>query len=278
MAKTASAEGGGEAASTIPPAPSRPLNRKELREKKKAAKKAAAEATARAAADPQMSRAEMRAERSRIAKERKRAERKEQERQFLRERRREKKVRKQKQLRREMNAPGGAKGRAQKLLGLKRSGGGGGGASSDTKKDKRAIGGDSREIDVGAVFDRVFNGGTVDKTTGATTLEMGVQCIDIVTGAAGSMTAEEGMLANVRYRLTGGGTNPAVIDSSKSFNFRLGRGEVIRGWDIGVLGMRVGGRRRLIIPPKAGYGGQDIGAGPGAVLYFDITLLSCRAR
>jgi FKBP-type peptidyl-prolyl cis-trans isomerase len=252
------------------------LNRKELREKKKAAKKAAAEATARAAADPQMSRAEMRAERSRIAKERKRAERKEQERQFLRERRREKKVRKQKQLRREMNAPGGAKGRAQKLLGLKRSGGGG--ASSDTKKDKRAIGGDSREIDVGAVFDRVFNGGTVDKTTGATTLEMGVQCIDIVTGAAGSMTAEEGMLANVRYRLTGGGTNPAVIDSSKSFNFRLGRGEVIRGWDIGVLGMRVGGRRRLIIPPKAGYGGQDIGAGPGAVLYFDITLLSCRAR
>ena len=71
MAKTASAEGGGEAASTIPPAPSRPLNRKELREKKKAAKKAAAEATARAAADPQMSRAEMRAERSRIAKERK---------------------------------------------------------------------------------------------------------------------------------------------------------------------------------------------------------------
>ena len=105
-------------------------------------------------------------------------------------------MRKQKQLRREMNAPGGAKGRAQKLLGLKRSGGGGGGggASSDTKKDKRAIGGDSREIDVGAVFDRVFNGGTVDKTTGATTLEMGVQCIDIVTGAAGSMTASARVL------------------------------------------------------------------------------------
>lgn len=51
---------------------------------------------------------------------------------------------------------------------------------------------------------------------------------------------------------------------------------VIKGWDIGVVGMKVGGRRQLIVPPKAGYGGEDIGAGPGAVLFFDITLLHMR--
>ena len=49
---------------------------------------------------------------------------------------------------------------------------------------------------------------------------------------------------------------------------------VIQGWDIGLLGMHEGGRRKLIVPPKAGYGSQDIGAGSGAMLYFDITLLS----
>ena len=51
---------------------------------------------------------------------------------------------------------------------------------------------------------------------------------------------------------------------------------VIKGWDIGVVGMKVGGRRQLIVPPKAGYGSEDIGAGPGAVLFFDITLLNMR--
>ena len=51
---------------------------------------------------------------------------------------------------------------------------------------------------------------------------------------------------------------------------------MIQGWDIGCQGMREGGRRKLIVPPKAGYGSQDIGAGPGATLFFDITLLSIR--
>ena len=55
----------------------------------------------------------------------------------------------------------------------------------------------------------------------------------------------------------------------------MGKGEVIQGWEIGLQGMRVGGIRHLIVPPnKAGYGPtQDIGAGPGAILHFHITLL-----
>jgi len=66
------------------------------------------------------------------------------------------------------------------------------------------------------------------------------------------------------------------FDSSASFSFRLGTGAVIRGWDQGVPGMRVGGQRRLVIPPDLAYGSTSPGAGipANATLVFDITLLN----
>ena len=64
------------------------------------------------------------------------------------------------------------------------------------------------------------------------------------------------------------------FDSSASFQFALGRGQVIAGWDRGVPGMKVGGQRRLIIPPDLAYGASGRPPiPPNATLIFDITLL-----
>ncbi len=91
-------------------------------------------------------------------------------------------------------------------------------------------------------------------------------------------TATQGQVVSVHY--TGWLENGTKFDSSKDrhepFEFKLGAGQVIRGWDEGVAGMKVGGVRRLTIPPQLGYG--DRGAGgvipPKATLIFEVELLA----
>ena len=90
--------------------------------------------------------------------------------------------------------------------------------------------------------------------------------------------AERGMKTTVHYTgwLTDGTKFDSSLDRNQPFTFTLGAGNVIRGWDEGVAGMRVGGKRHLTIPADMGYGagGSPPVIPPNATLVFDVELLA----
>jgi FKBP-type peptidyl-prolyl cis-trans isomerase FkpA len=106
--------------------------------------------------------------------------------------------------------------------------------------------------------------------------DSGLKYEDLVSGEGDE--AKSGQMVTVHY--TGWLENGNKFDSSKDrndpFRFKLGAGQVIRGWDEGVAGMKVGGTRKLTIPANLGYGSRGAGGviPPNATLIFDVELLA----
>ena len=101
---------------------------------------------------------------------------------------------------------------------------------------------------------------------------------DLVVGTG--LEAKKGQTVSVHYTgwLTDGKKFDSSKDHGKPFSFALGRGQVIQGWDEGVVGMKVGGRRKLTIPSEMGYGKQGFPGAipPDATLVFEVELLGTR--
>jgi FKBP-type peptidyl-prolyl cis-trans isomerase FkpA len=115
---------------------------------------------------------------------------------------------------------------------------------------------------------------------------MQLQKIDVKQGTGTEATAGKAVIVHYTgwlYDPAATGQKGAKFDSSRDrqvpFGFILGAGKVIRGWDEGVAGMKVGGQRTLIIPPDMGYGSRGAGGviPPDATLIFDVELIEVKS-
>ena len=110
------------------------------------------------------------------------------------------------------------------------------------------------------------------------TTPSGLQYVDLLAG--NGKVAKSGDIAVVHYTgwLKDGTKFDSSRDRGKPFQFSLGAGRVIKGWDEGVVGMKIGGARQLIIPPELGYGARGAGRAipPNATLTFEVELLDLR--
>lgn len=98
---------------------------------------------------------------------------------------------------------------------------------------------------------------------------------DLKVGIGAEATAGQNVKVHYTGWLTDGTKFDSSVDRGRPFEFPLGGGRVIAGWDQGVQGMRVGGKRRLTIPPELGYGARGAGGviPPNATLVFEVELL-----
>lgn len=107
------------------------------------------------------------------------------------------------------------------------------------------------------------------------TLKSGLKYIDIEEGEGPAAVSGREVTVHYTGTFPNGKKFDSSVDRDEPFTFQLGAGHVIKGWDEGVAGMRIGGKRKLIIPPELGYG--KAGAGgvipPNAVLHFEVELL-----
>jgi FKBP-type peptidyl-prolyl cis-trans isomerase FkpA len=103
----------------------------------------------------------------------------------------------------------------------------------------------------------------------------GLKYVDQKVGPGAEAKAGDTVEVHYTGWLTDGTKFDSSRDSNRPFRFKLGAGQVIKGWDEGVAGMKIGGKRKLTIPPELGYGRQGAGSviPPGATLVFEVELL-----
>lgn len=116
-------------------------------------------------------------------------------------------------------------------------------------------------------------------TSGAeVTTPSGLKYTDLLVGTGPSPQPGQTVTVNYTGTLTDGTKFDSSRDHGQPYSFVIGRGSVIKGWDEGVMTMKVGGRRKLVIPPSLGYGafGSPPNIPPNATLLFDIELLGVK--
>ncbi|MCY3412747.1 MAG: FKBP-type peptidyl-prolyl cis-trans isomerase [Candidatus Heimdallarchaeota archaeon] len=107
----------------------------------------------------------------------------------------------------------------------------------------------------------------------------GLKTEDIVKGTGPMPRVGQTCVMHYTGWLENGKKFDSSVDRDEPFEFTIGIGEVIQGWDIGVMDMKVGGKRKLIIPPELGYGGNPVGNGlipANSTLIFEVELLGIK--
>ncbi len=106
------------------------------------------------------------------------------------------------------------------------------------------------------------------------TTKEGLKYTDVVIGTGATAVAGKEVTVHYTGTFADGKKFDSSVDRGEPFQFTLGAGKVIKGWDLGVAGMKVGGKRQLTIPATLGYGANNYGPIPGnSTLLFDVELL-----